>query len=193
MADQPTYSLQIMLPDDLNRRFARWAANTSGASWPGWGGHMTLLAPFTCVLSRGQLEAELVNAAAGHSPVPVSLTQLTVVPDWTRPVYWAVFLTPPAEGGSGLQRLRALHADIDMRLAPVRTDSFPDISKREYLPHITLALGLYEEEAHKMAGAARADKLIAKFMVDHFVLRQNGGTSEPSSASVIPLSGSPLP
>ncbi len=174
MAVDLQYSLHILLPEQLNRRFARWAANTTGASWPSWGGHVTLLAPFTLLVPFRDFEAGLLVVAARHAPLEVHLTDLTVIPDWTRQGYYAVFLAPPAEVGSGLRRLTALQRDLGEQLAPLRVDRFPEIVRREYLPHVTLALGLSETEAHKMVGAARSDGLVAEFRVEQIWLKQDG-------------------
>jgi len=185
MAVDPQYSLHILLPEQLNRRFARWAANTAGASWPSWGGHVTLLAPFTLVAPFRDFEASLLAVAARHAPVEVHLTHLTVVPDWTRQGYYAVFLAPPAEVGSGLRRLTALQHDLDEQLAPLRDDRFPEIVHRAYLPHVTLALGLSETEAHKMVGAARSDGLVAEFRVEQIWLKQDGDPAEKADEAPV--------
>ncbi len=160
------YGLHILLPEVLDRRFAHWASETPGASWPDWGGHITLLASFTSRVPEHELLATIGAVTDHHRVIDVHLTQLAVVQDLTREGYRAVFLTTPAQTRSGLLRLKALQEELNEATQAQRADLFPDMARREYLPHLTLALGLSEHEAHQMVSAARSDGLAAEFYVD---------------------------
>ena len=160
------YGLHILLPEILDRRFAHWANETPGASWPEWGGHITLLASFISRVPEHELIAAIGAVIDDHHVIDVHLTQLAVVQDLTREGYRAVFLTTPAQTRSGLLRLKALQGELNEATLALRTDRFPDMARREYLPHLTLALGLSEHEAHQMVSAARSGGLVAEFYVD---------------------------
>ena len=175
------YSLHILLPETLDRRFAQWTRKTSGASWPDWGGHITLLPSFTSLVPEEELGAAIRTVTARRRVIDVHLTQLFVAQDLTRDGYKAVFLTPPSETRSGLVRLTTLQAELETALRPLRVDRFPEVLRRDYLPHITLALGLSEHEAHQLVGAARSDGLVAEFDVDEIWLFCSGD-SENSPA-----------
>ena len=65
--------------------------------------------------------------------------------------------------------LRSLHAAVAAALAPLGVEP----EARPFVPHVTLALGLSETEAHQMVGAARAQGLAAEFTADHIWLKRN--------------------
>jgi 2'-5' RNA ligase len=182
------YGLHVLLPEALDRRFAKWAKATPGASWPDWGGHITLLAAFTSLVPEVELMATIGAVTAQVHAIDVHLTHLAVAQDLTREGYKAVFLTPPAETRSGLVRLTTLQAKLERALRPLRIDQFPDLARRDFLPHITLALGLSEHEAHQLVSTARAVGLVAEFDVEQIwlICIDNAGGA-PAASRHIPI------
>lgn len=160
------YSVHILLPESLERRLAEWTEKTPGASWPVWGGHISLLTRFTTPLTLEELEARVDWVCRKFAPLALEFGDATSVRDVTRPGYHAVFLVlsdPDANASAALFRLRA---EIDAQLAEVRAPVREELDGQAFLPHITLALGLSEAEAQTMVNTLRSDGLRAAFSVD---------------------------
>jgi 2'-5' RNA ligase len=193
--DSERFSIQILLPEAVERRFQRWATRTPGASWPQWGGHITLLPPFTATADRAAIEQRMTQICANYQPFTVNLSQLVAMQDWTRPHYQAVFLTFDSEPENGQARLLCLQRDLDAALRPLRNDLLPEVSQKLYWPHITLALGLADTEASLLVNSMRADGLSAQFEVDGVWLvtfRQPEGAEQQVERMRVPL-GAPIP
>jgi 2'-5' RNA ligase len=165
--DSPvTYSLQVLLPDALNRSISTWAAKMPGASWPEAGGHVTLAPRFYASCTTAELEARLAAVCAKVAPFDLRLGSPAVVPDLTRPAYHAVFLTPGADTDVGIAEILSLRSAIDRALEPVRTWLHPELDRQPFLPHLTLALGVAQSEAHKLFQSLRVEPLVAEWSVD---------------------------
>lgn len=161
-----TYSLQVLLPDALNRAISNWAAKTPGASWPEAGGHVTLAPRFVASCDTAELEARLAAVCAEVAPFDLRLGSPAVVPDLTRPAYHALFLTPGADTDVGIAEILYLRRAVDRALEPVRTWLHPELDRPPFLPHITLAMGIAESEAHKLLQSLRVEPLVAEWSVD---------------------------
>ena len=86
-------SLQILLPDRIDREFRRWAKRTPGSSWPSWGGHVTLL-PRVAIdhLDQATLRQRIEAVCARHEPFQIYIDEILHDADYTRPGYEGVFL-----------------------------------------------------------------------------------------------------
>jgi 2'-5' RNA ligase len=192
-------SVQILLPEAIEKRFQRWASRTPGASWPQWGGHITLLPAFAATVERALLEVRMAQICAKYPRFTINLSQITAMQDWTRPHYKGVFLTFGAEADNGQLQLLTLQRDLDAALRPLRDDLVPEVSRKPFWPHITLAIGLADAEANLMVNGIRADGLTAQFEVDSVWLltfRQPEGEELQVERSRIalgaPVSAAPL-
>ncbi len=169
-AETPTLSsVQIMLPEAIQRRFERWTKKMPGASWPGWGGHVTLVPSFVPQGSIKEVRAAIAPVCAQEKPFPVRVATPVAVPDITRPGYQAVFLLleeKSEEQGEKPGRLQNLRDALLQALAPLREDLRPELLQQPFMPHVTLALGLGEAEAAAMVQTMRAEPLSAEFMVE---------------------------
>lgn len=174
-----SYSLQLLLPSSLDRRLARWANNMPGASWPSWGGHITLLPTFQTEHPT-ELAERMTSVCARHQVFSLRLNQIQAVQDRTRADYWAVMLAPDGDS-EGAARLTAFQADVATSTAELRTDLRPELMDMPFWPHVTLALGVDEEEADKMVRRIREDGLKADFIVEQIWLLafSNTATGEP--------------
>ncbi len=181
---EPTQvSVQILLPKPLNQRLARWAKDAPGASWPAWGGHITLVPPFQPLVSFETLEQTVASVCVRYRPINLRFTNVVSVPDWTREGYRAVILEPPSDAASGedMERFAALQRELSQALSDMGALVKPELLDRPFAPHITLALSVSEMEADHMVSQIRAQGLVAEFTVDRVWLLQfagshNGGT-----------------
>ncbi len=163
-------SVHILLPDAINKKFERWADKTPGASWPAWGGHVTLVPNFVTDLNIMSVKALIGGACVNFTPFEIALSYPVATQDRTRPHYQAVFLAFADEENLGRKKLIQLQREIDRLLGPVRRDVKPELNQQTYVPHITLALGLAEAEATRMVNDIRNDNLVAEFVVDEISL-----------------------
>ncbi len=86
-------SLQILLPDRIDREFRRWAKRTPGSSWPSWGGHVTLLPRVAIAhLDQATLRQRIEAVCARYEPFQIYIDEILHDADYTRPGYEGVFL-----------------------------------------------------------------------------------------------------
>jgi len=193
MGDEPaqplTYSVLILLPDALQKQFERWTDETAGASWPAFGGHVTLLPSFRSELPAEAVEERVAAVCGAHEPFTLQLVKPLAVADRTRQDYFAVFLAAEEDADSGYAKIAALRDDLDQALAPVKHDLQPEVLSRPFLPHITLALGVSEREAGHVVRACVESGLTAEFAVEGVTLfaaaeMEDAGTPQQT---VVPL------
>ena len=155
-----------------------------GASWPAWGGHVTLLPNFIERGEPGAVRAAVEAMCVHEKPFTVNFAAPSAVQDSTRPDYFAVFLavegvthdvedevdaTSDDEGESerdAAQPIRDLRQKLLDTLQPLREDMYPQLVAQKFMPHVTLALGLGELEAQKLVREIRAEPLTAEFKVE---------------------------
>jgi 2'-5' RNA ligase len=88
----PLLSVHILLPESIDRRLERWTTKMPGASWPAWGGHITLVPNFVPRGSVDVVRTVLASVCMEEKPLVVRFAAPVAVPDTTRPDYFAVFL-----------------------------------------------------------------------------------------------------
>lgn len=164
-------SVNILLPEAIDRRLERWAQRMPGASWPAWGGHVTLVPKFVPRVSVEEVRAILMAVCEKEMPFAVRFGAPLAVQDSTRPNFAALFLKieeVPTNGdsGDGVARLVSLRSNLLTALAPVREDVRPQLTELPFLPHVTLALGLGESEANRLVRQMRAEPIVADFGVE---------------------------
>ncbi len=192
----PRISVHILLPESIDRRFRRRVEKLPGASWPAWGGHITLVSSFVPTCPPEQVFNLVAQAVGGFKAFSVRLTEAVADEDVTRPHFHAVFIQlgdPESEDHQSLVRLQQV---INAALAPVRADTKPELDAIAFTPHLTLALGLGDHEAAKLVNALRSDPMEAEFMVDAvwLVLMWPDEAREPRTDRIpIPLAKPSLP
>jgi 2'-5' RNA ligase len=154
-----------MLPAPVERRFEKWAEKMPGASWPTWGGHVTLVPSFVAECSLEEVLARVRYAVRDCEPFRVRFAGPVAEQDWTRPRYHAVLLKLDDDNPGEHETLAQLRRKLLDALAPVRTPLRPELEEQEFVPHVTLALGVGEREANRLVNAIRADPLEAEFDV----------------------------
>lgn len=190
-AKTPRLSVHILLPEALDRRLARWTEKLPGASWPSWGGHVTLVPHFVSLGSVDDVRKQLEAVCLHEMPFMMRLGAPMVVKDATRPDYAAVFLgveSADAEsvGDDSGSRVHDLREKLLDALEPLREHLQPQLVEQPFLPHITLALSISELEAQKLVRAMRADPVVAEFGVQTIWLIVQG---EDFERFAIPLGG----
>lgn len=156
-----SYSVQLNLPGEVVRPLDAWATEAEGASIPAAGWHITLLSSFVSRTGDERLSALIAEVAARYMPFPVRLSQIDLVADRTRSGYAAVFLTERDDQQN--RRLRALQAELAESLAPLRTATQPGLDGADFMPHVSLALAVSEQEGERLASSARRAGLAVAF------------------------------
>ncbi len=193
MSDGATISIQILLPEAIDRRFARRVDELEGASWPEWGGHITLIPAFAPRVAPEAVVSRVTAICAEVTPFLLHLAEPTAHPDPTRPGYRAVFLTVPEAAVEDHRRLTSLQTRLTAVLADVREDVKPELTGQPFLAHVTLALSLGEAEATKIVRTLRADGINAEFWVNEvWVLTRRGGADAKLERTAVSL-GPPQP
>lgn len=91
-ANAPVLSVIIVLPEAIDRRLERWSENMEGASWPEWGGHITLVPGFVPRGSEEAVREAVERVCATMEPFSVRFGEAVAVQDKTRPDYYTVLL-----------------------------------------------------------------------------------------------------
>jgi hypothetical protein len=188
-AAEPSYSLQIPLPDEIDRAFRRWVAATPGATWPEEGGHVTVLPPVVPLRGLEPLEAAIAGVCADWRPFRLELSRLVRAPHLAHPPLHTVLLAEPAAAARRSQ-LHGLRRALLSALRPVARDLSPAYTRRPYRPHITLTLGVDRSAAAGLAEAAAAAGLRAVLAVDALWLRAyRGPRLDPTGSRRFPIAG----
>src|SRR5215207_1670170 len=125
-------SIQILLPESIERRFERRSQRIRGASWPTWGGHITLVPLFRARVTKEEIRAVLNSVCAQEKPFSLRLTMPIAVQDFTRQDYRTVFLTVEDQSRDSSQRLHELRNHIMIALEPLREDRYPELVGRPF-------------------------------------------------------------
>lgn len=163
------YTLQVLLPEQVQEQLREWTVRTPGATLPAGGAHITLLSPFSPVRPRAPIRKFTATVCATFLPFPVRLSRVLSGTHWRRPSLNGVFLMGNGltEGIRELVRLqRALRETLD----PLKRDLHPEVSRRPYKPHVSLTWGIPPGEAVALARSARAARLQIEFTVDRIWL-----------------------
>ncbi len=163
--DAVHYSIMLLLPGDVDRRLMKWSRGMPGASWPSWGGHVTLVPSFT-VESEAELTDRISTVCQHHRTFQLNLDNPVAEQDWTRPDYRAVMLTIRNPDSPGAEQVQSLQQELIASTADLRTDSRTEVSEKDFLPHVTLAIGIAEVEANEMTSKIRADGLRVSLSVE---------------------------
>jgi len=91
-----SYSLEIPLPPDVDERLHNWAKRAPGATWPKWGGHITILNRFAVERELEQVIHEIERVSSLFNPFVIRFDRVVCDQHWLDPDLTAVFLT----GGS---------------------------------------------------------------------------------------------
>lgn len=170
-AESPTeYSLEILLPDDIEERFRRWISRVPGATWPRWGGHITVLNGFIPARGLEPIVQEIQRRCAAARPIPVHLSEVVSDRHWRDPELNAVLLVSGSPDDEELLSLIRVHDSLREGLGPLKRDAQPEISNRPYVPHLSLTRGLPEPEASRLVEMARASRLEVEFTVENIWL-----------------------
>jgi 2'-5' RNA ligase len=198
-ASSPLCSVQILLPEAVDRRLARWAKDAPGASWPPEGGHITLIPTFVQRGRVDEIRSVAESECASIEPFIVRLAEPVAVQDRTRQNYFALFLSVESiqkldepKVATEEQPLSRLREALLAALEPLRADVHPQLVEQAYLPHITLALGLGESEARKLVRELRAQPITANFIVDTvWLIAQGANEAARTDRYPLPLAGKP--
>ena len=190
--DTPRYSVQIMLPDDENARLREWAEATPGATWPTWGGHVTLVNGFIPHCDVQLIEREIADVVRAFSPFELYLDEPICVEHWRRPNLWTVLLVNRAREDEGHRALMRLHNALAVALAPLKHDLVPEVSQRPYLPHLMLTWGLPKGQADELAQVATAERLETRLSVGDIWLLEFA-KQEPPPGNWQPCTRKPFP
>jgi hypothetical protein len=157
------YSLHIFLPDDIENNFNGWVSRTPYASWPSWGGHITIIPKFKPMISKEVIEKELSEICSVFPAFPVQFAQVFCQIHLLNPSLKLVYLSSPSDSKSyvRLARLQTLLAE--------RLNSLDN----RYTPHLSLSLGLEEEKALQVANAAKKANLKLDFTATNICLLEH--------------------
>ena len=188
------YTLEIPLPPDIDDQSRRWAERTPGATWPRWGGHITVLNRFFLESEFERVIQEVDAVCAAYHPFVINLCRITCEAHLLDANLKVVLLVSGSQDEGAYLTLLKLHDSVRGELAPLTRNVQPEISKRPYDPHLSLTSGLPQPEAIRLMEAARASRLRVKFTVEKVSLLEfvqgTGGEKDARQVHSFALIGS---
>ena len=165
-----SYSLEIPLPPDVDEKLHTWAKRTPGATWPKWGGHITILNRFAVEGELEQVLRKIELVSSSFNPFVIRFDRVVCDRHWLDPDLTAVFLTSSPNDDQGHRVLLDFRDAVCAALAPLKRDIHPETSEEAYVPHLSLTSGLPEPDAARLADAARASGLKVEFTAENISL-----------------------
>jgi hypothetical protein len=176
------YCIQILLPEQVDRRFRHWATATPGATWPEEGGHVTLLPRMTLSANAGRVRTAIAAVCSATLPFELRLTRLVLEPHIARPPLWTVLLAKrPDESRPGPSH--DLRRALLSAISPLVSFAGDSYVNSPYRSHITLTLGVDETAGGRLVSAAGDAGLMAVFRAEAVWLRAYRGSSLDASRS----------
>jgi len=173
----PEYSLDILLPERVEQEFRQWVERTPGATRPPRGGHITLLNRFVSVGRLKLLVERIEEACVTFRPFTITLNEVVCDQHWSDPQLKTVLLINSSRDTEDYRTLVQLHDRLNACLGSLKRDAQPEISKRDYVPHLSLTRGSREAEAIRLTEAARAARLTIAFTAERIWLLEFTRTS----------------
>ena len=167
----PRLSLVLALPEDENARIERWTRTAPPATWPGWGGHVTIWPALEPAHDIDALVSRLQTVIARFQAFELSMSHAELKPFWGSPRLYTAQLVA-RDGDAGGSELDALRAGLYQSLADVAVDLHPETRSSWFEPHITLTVALEHDDAAAVVEAARRDSLSTRFLVQRVDLNQ---------------------
>jgi 2'-5' RNA ligase len=158
-----TFSLTVPLPDALDASLRAWARATPRATWPAWGGHITLLTPFRVAAPLQRIETTLAALGSAQPRFDVRLRRVAVKPHIFAEGMWTTQLV--IDEKSGASELRTLQAALHADLEDWIDESDRTALEASYEFHVSLVRGVPEAAAWKVAAAAERAGIGATFAV----------------------------
>lgn len=168
------YSVQILLPDEIDSRLRNWCKNAPGATWPAWGGHVTVLPAFHPAEPLYRIEEAIAGVASGFAPFQVSLDHVRCRPHLVRPALCIVFLTTHRRRPAGLWDL---HQQLMNAVSPMALPEWDRLWRGPFRPHVSLTTGLSSEAADRLLESTIRDNLQISFEVDQVYLMRHSETA----------------
>jgi len=182
------------LPPAVDERLRSWSKRTPGATWPRWGGHVTILNRFAV---DGELEPvvhEIERVSGSFGPFAIRFDRVVCDRHWLDPDLTAVFLTSSSDDEHGYRTLVDLHDRVSAALTPIIRHIQPETSQRAYVPHLSLTTGLPESDCARLEDAAQASGLEVEFPAENISLLEfgigSGGKEEMRCARSFVLASS---
>ena len=184
---EKNYGLFILLPLRLDRQLETWTRATPGATWPEWRGHITLLNSFTPKVSRKKLLASLLEVCQTNASFDINLDRVSRQRHLVRENLETVMLVESQpDTSAGLYELRSTLL-ANLRRIKEDGDITRKVAARPYLPHLSLTMGLPQEDARALAKSARDAELSAQFQVDRVHLVSFEASKTPRVRGVLRL------
>ena len=170
----PRFSLVLALPEDEDERLRLWARSAPPATWPAWGGHVTIWPALEPAEGIDALVARLQAVVARFEAYELSIGDVALKPFWGSPHLYTAQLVP-GQHDTGRSELDGLRAGLYQSLGDVAIDLHPETRSNWFEPHISLTVGLEHDAAASVVEAARRDGLRARFVVQRVDLIESLG------------------
>ncbi|MGH2586017.1 MAG: 2'-5' RNA ligase family protein [Dehalococcoidia bacterium] len=174
------YSLQVLLPDELDGQLRRWATAQPRGTWPTWGGHLSLLADFETALDPIVLAVRLERVCRRFHPFEIHLPRVVLDDYWGRPGFKIVMLMPAGRSTGGCSRLCRLRISAARALGLDSSYLWEEAAGHRFTPHLSLTWGVPVAEAVALVEAARIDAPTVRFNVDAIWLLGSVVTTHPT-------------
>ena len=95
------YSLEILLPEAVEQQFRHWIRRVPGATWPRWGGHITVLNRFVPARELEPIVLEIEGTCPACRSFLIHLNEVVSNRHWRDPQFNAVLLVSGSRDEEG--------------------------------------------------------------------------------------------
>lgn len=164
------YSLQIRVPDEVDALLHGWCRQSPGATWPEWGGHITLLPIFRPMQPLPALEEAIRLAVLKYGPFRVRLSDVWCRPHLVKPDSCIVFITTHDHEPADMWDMQA---DLAAAVGPMVRPEWDLLWGMSFRPHISLTTGLPRKQAEDLLRKAGRDGIDVSFWAERVSLMRH--------------------
>lgn len=153
------FTLQFLLPPSQEDRLRDWIQLHRYATWPNWGGHITLVNIFKLRDSAEQLVEVIGKKSRDTEPFKIFFNRLVMERHRVHQGLYTVYLTHSSDAVHEQDRLREFHDEIINLLQPIVSFRQKELETINYRQHLSLTWGLPKKHALELYEQARNWKL----------------------------------
>ncbi len=164
------FTLQFLLPPAQESRLRDWAQQHHYATWPNWGGHITLVNIFESQIPNSLL-VDILSQKCRQTPAfRIFFNRLILEHHRIHQGLYTVYLTYPRHSPEESYRLRNFHEEIISLLQPHVDFKQKELETSRYRQHLSLTWGVPKEQALALYEEALRWKLELWCVVDSLTL-----------------------
>lgn len=168
--DKELYTLQFLLPPSQETLLRDWIQRHRYATWPNWGGHITLVNIFEPWIDIEEIAALFDNICRQTAPFKIYFNRVVMEHHRVHQGLYTVYLTHPTPCIHECNELKRFHEEIIALLGPAVEFQQKELETKRYRQHLSLTWGVPKEQARELYEQARDWRLELWCILDSITL-----------------------